>query len=378
LYVFSTKISFMKLLKIGLIGICTCLLATSCIKDEAPNAEADIVSCKISSKTLIRDPVITNDKVILYVNDSVDITKQSPEFTLTDGATISPASGTMRDFSSPQTYTVTSQDGKWKKSYQVEYVFNEMLTSYHFENVKMYSDIDYNTGKTKDFFQIFCDTLQGNEMEWGCGNAGFMITNYNAAATDYPTCQSDDGYIGKCAKLTTCSTGTLGAMFGAPIAAGNLFIGTFDIDLTNMAKSTHFGVPFRYTPKELVGYYKYKAGTVFTDSKNNIIADKKDNFDIYAVFYEVTDSVQYLDGTNSLTSDNIVSIARLTDKTETDQWIRFAIPFTTKDGKSIDQNKLNNGKYNLAIIMSSSIDGANFNGAVGSTLYVDEMQLFYE
>jgi len=92
----------------------------------------------------------------------------------------------------------------------------------------------------------------------------------------------------------------------------------------------------------------------------------------------VTDSVQYLDGTNSLTSDNIVSIARLTDKTETDQWIRFAIPFTTKDGKSIDQNKLNNGKYNLAIIMSSSIDGANFNGAVGSTLYVDEMQLFYE
>jgi hypothetical protein len=48
------------------------------------------------------------------------------------------------------------------------------------------------------------------------------------------------------------------------------------------------------------------------------------------------------------------------------------------NGKSIDLNKLKNGKYNLAIIMSSSIDGANFNGAVGSTLYVDEMQLFYE
>ena len=31
-----------------------------------------------------------------------------------------------------------------------------------------------------------------------------------------------------------------------------------------------------------------------------------------------------------------------------------------------------------ATIMSSSIDGAIFNGAIGSTLWVDEMQLFYE
>ena len=368
----------MKLLRIGLICFCTCIVMASCIKDEAPNAEADITSCKIPSKALIRDPVITNDKVLLYVNDSVDITKQAPEFTLTEGASIVPASGSTRDFSSPQTYTVTSQDGKWKKSYQVEYVFNEMLTVYHFENVKMYNDIDYNTGKTKDFFQIFCDTLQGNEMEWGDGNSGFMIINSDAAATDYPTCQSDSGYVGKCAKLTTRSTGSLGAMFNAPIAAGNLFIGTFEINLTNTAKSTHFGVPFYSTPKELVGYYKYKAGSVFTDSKMNVVTGKKDNFDIYAVFYEVTDDVQYLDGTNSLTSSNIVSIARLTDKMETNQWTRFAIPFQMNNGKSIDQNKLKSGKYNLAIIMSSSIDGANFNGAVGSTLYVDEMQLFYE
>ena len=42
---------------------------------------------------------------------------------------------------------------------------------------------------------------------------------------------------GKCLKLTTVSTGFLGAMFGAPIAAGNLFTGDFQIDMGNPAKS---------------------------------------------------------------------------------------------------------------------------------------------
>ena len=47
-------------------------------------------------------------------------------------------------------------------------------------------------------------------------------------------------------------------------------------------------------------------------------------------------------------------------------------------GRKVDAAKLKAGQYNLAIIMSSSKDGATFNGAVGSTLYVDEMELFYE
>jgi hypothetical protein len=355
------------------------LCFTSCIRDEALNAEADITACKVPTDILLRSPIITNDKVTFFVKDWVDLTQQAPEFTITDGATISPASGTTRDFTKPQTYTVTSQDKKWKKNYTVEYVFNELLTQYHFENTKYYTYTDDDTGKTKQFYQIFYDTkVDGNQMEWGSGNAGFMITNNDAAASEYPTSQADNGYEGKCAKLTTRSTGTFGAMFKAPIAAGNLFIGTFEINLTNMAKSTHFGVPFTYEPKGLVGYYKYKAGDTYTDASSKVIAGKKDDFDIYAVFYEVTKDVQYLDGTNSLTSDQIVSIARLTDKKETDSWTRFAIPFELKSGKVIDPVKLKNGQYNIAIIMSSSIDGANFNGAVGSTLYVDEMQLFYE
>lgn len=50
-------------------------------------------------------------------------------------------------------------------------------------------------------------------------------------------------------------------MFGSPIAAGNLFTGSFELNFGDTGKSTHFGVPFHKTPLALVGYYKYKAGT---------------------------------------------------------------------------------------------------------------------
>lgn len=81
----------------------------SCIRDEAPNAEADILTCVVPADILKRDPVIENNKVTLMVKADIDLAHQSPEFTLTPGATISPASGTERDFTSPQYYTVTSK-----------------------------------------------------------------------------------------------------------------------------------------------------------------------------------------------------------------------------------------------------------------------------
>ena len=96
------------------------------------------------------------------------------------------------------------------------------------------------------------------------------------------------------------------------------------------------------------------------------------------MFYEVTSQVPHLDGTNIKTHNNIVLMAQLTDKRETDNWVQFSIPFKTIKGRSIDTKKLKEGKYSLAIVLSSSEKGADFTAAVGSTLYVDEMQLSYE
>lgn len=345
----------------------------SCIREEAPNAEADILSCEVDGNLLIRRPVITNDEIKLYINGWDDVSHVSPRFALTPGATIAPASGTVRDFSHPQTYTVTSQDQQWKKTYTVRFVADDAATEYHFDNAR------YHEFGNKRFFHIFYDTTaDGAEMTWGSGNAGFMILNNSAPAEDYPTSQSEDGYRGRCAKLVTRSTGSYGAMMKAPIAAGNLFTGTFSINLGNMAKSTHFGIPFRKKPKALLGYYKYKAGETVTDQNLTPQPLLKDTCDIYAVFYETTSDVPHLDGTNIKTHPNIVMIAQLKDRKQTDVWTPFFIPFETVNGRQIDEQKLRNGIYNLAIVLSSSQGGAQFIGAVGSTLYVDEMQLYYE
>ena len=63
---------------------------------------------------------------------------------------------------------------------------------------------------------------------------------------------------------------------------------------------------------------------------------------------------------------------------ETDQWTEFSLPFERQNNKSIDEQKLQNGKYKLGIIFSSSVEGDHFKGAVGSTLYIDEVELVCE
>ena len=345
------------------------VVLSSCIKEEALNAEADINNITVDGVELIRKPVITNNAIQLYVNGWADVTHLAPMFNLTEGATIEPKDSTVRDFTQPQQYVVTSQDGQWKKTYTVSFIANDdIATAYHFESLKVDNTVSYDTFVDK--------TPDGNTFEWASGNSGVSFVLSGKGAKDYPTCQSDDGYKGKCLKLTTISTGALGAMFGSPIAAGNLFTGSFELNFGDTGKSTHFGVPFRKTPLALVGYYKYKAGTKFTDKKQKEIKDRKDDFALYAVLFETGDGVEYLDGHNSLTSDRIVLKAELGDRKETDEWTRFTIPFKAVDGRTIDADKLKVGKYSLAIIMSSSKDGAKFEGAVGSTLYVDELELY--
>ncbi len=306
----------MKLFRPMVLALMAGLLLSSCIKEEALNAEADITDVMVDGTTLVRKPVITNNEVLFYVNGWEDLTNLAPMFKLTEGAKIEPESGTKLNFTQPQSYTVTSQDGQWKKTYKVSFVSNDVATDYHFETLKVDSTSKYHTFVDK--------TDDGNLAEWGSGNSGVSFLMGDSKATEYPTSQAENGYVGKCLKLTTVSTGFLGAMFGAPIAAGNLFTA------------------------------------------------------IYAVLFETGDGVEYLDGTNSLTSDRIVLLAQLKNAKETDEWTRFSISFEPVAGRTVDSEKLKMGKYSLAIIMSSSKDGAFFNGAVGSTLYVDELKLYSE
>ena len=67
----------------------------------------------LDGNVLKRPPLIENDKVTLVVSVGVNAANLAPQFELTPGATIEPPSGTARNFTFPQTYTVTSEDKKW-------------------------------------------------------------------------------------------------------------------------------------------------------------------------------------------------------------------------------------------------------------------------
>lgn len=359
------------------------LLCTSCIQDEAPNVEAAIDACSGENVQLVNIDA-DNKKVSVYVTKSATFDAQQLLFTLPDGASISAESKLTTDippfydFSANRTraFVVTSEDGAWKTTYQIELITTELPTSYHFETLQENSDSPYDV-----FYEIQRDPQTAKILQWSSGNPGYKLTGMAHDREDYPTVQDNNGYSGKCAKLTTMDTGSFGAMVKMYIAAGNLFIGSFDLTnaLVNAPKATKFGFPFYERPQRLKGYYKYKAGSTYTE-RGQIVENKKDYCDIYAIMYEADEEVPFLDGENSLTHPNLVLLARI-DKTtivESDKWTEFDLPFEEQNHKTIDPEKLKEGKYKLGIVFSSSADGANFNGAVGSTLYIDEVELICE
>ena len=317
------------------------IVSFSCIGEEALNAEADILSCALPGVAMTTSPIINNNSITIFVGPGTDISELTPEFTLTPGATINPLSGTERNFNTPQEYTVTAADGVWKKTYIISVIDTELATNYNFE-----------------------DTLGGKK--------------YYIFVERDPTFQITDGKAGKCLSLVTRSTGFFGQIAGMPIAAGNLFIGSFDVSnaMSNPLKATKFGLPFRHVPTYLAGYYKYKAGDQFTEG-GKPVNGKRDICDIYAIMYETSESVPTLDGTNAFTSPNLISTARINNAKETNEWTYFKLPFTTLPGKFIDKEKLMDGKYNIAIVFTSSLEGDHFNGAIGSTLLIDEAELIY-
>lgn len=378
-----------KLKTMGLYCFCALLMAaTGCIQDEAPNSEAAIDGCE--GEYVQMATVNADDKIVtLYVAIMTDMQALELQFALPEGATIAPTNPldtdqpdkNRYDFSVQNTreFTVTSEDKAWDTTYKIKVLTVEMPLYYDFEMLLSTSNAGYDI-----FMQEKREGENIQMLQWESGNAGYKLTAMAQSRTDYPTMQSADGYVGKCVKLTTRSTGSFGTMLNPPmpIAAGNLFIGSFDLGsaLTDARKATHFGFPFYKIPKTFSGYYKYKAGNTLTDANSNPISGK-DACDIYAVMYEVENNKDFLDGGNSLDATNIVMLARLSEaerQTESDEWKKFNLTFEPQNNKTIDADKLKRGKYKLAIVCSSSVQGAYFTGAIGSTLYVDELNLICE
>lgn len=365
------------------------LALSSCFKDEAPNAECDIIEASLHvdnptdifynpTDTLVR-VLYTDDNISFSVRRKADLTALAPTFRITDGATISPASGSVHDFSNgPVIYTVTSEDKEWSRSYKVSFIpvirTSKDTLSFNFE--------DYHLD-SKDKYYIWCEKHEDGNMydDWATGNAGYGLTNGSAGPEAYPSTVLDEGYEGKGVKLVTCSTGPFGQMVKLPLAAGNLFLGTFDmsIALKTPRLATGFGLPFDKKPKTFTGYYKYTPGEKFQNKDESIVEGKVDEASVYAILYRNHDedgNPVVLNGDNVQTSPLIVAKAIAANIVPTDKWTEFTVDFSYLE--DFDLDLLENRGYNLAVVFSSSADGAFFQGAIGSTLCIDNVKIICE
>lgn len=348
------------------------------------NMECDILEAWVGEENLtyfynkadmrINDVPSNEQKLEFTVRSRATLPQLALHFTLSPGATITPANGSLQDFSKEAvTYTVTSEDGQWKKQYTISFTNPVSVSKFDFENYSL---------DEKGKYYVWYEKAEDGTLSsmWASGNGGYMIAKPNVAPEAYPTAPDPNGYEGSCVKLTTCDTGSWGKTFKKPIAAGNLFLGNFNSTyaMTNTLKTTEMGLPFMQEPLKVTGYYKYIPGDVFTDKDKTVVAGRVDEPSIYAVFYRNQDADGnsiVLHGDDVMTSPYIVSIAQATSLPSTTEWKMFEMTFDQH--KAVDQSVLENRGYNLAMVFSSSKTGDKFEGAVGSTLYVDKVNITF-
>lgn len=387
----------------------------SCIQDEELNAECDIEGVDPTwlnehPGMVIGNPLVNQEKrtIDFTLEKGTDRTALNPRFLLSDAATITAevdgqtvsGNGITRNFKTPQTYTTHSQDGKWYKKYTVSFGYFTGLAAMNFDHYQLDANNKYyiwNEVAAKEDESEPDKPLNW----WSSGNGGYAMVGLAKTPLAFPTAPFTDDEMGACVRLQTCRTGSFGDMVHMPIAAGSLFIGTFSnkIAMKRPREATAFGLQvLDKMPKSLEGFYRYKVGETFTDKDKKVCPERRDTADIYAVVYEVLlvdkkiknpdangpDSIVVkenlaLNGDNVLTSDRIVMMARIDNPGEPTEWTHFSEPFKFKNGHTaIDPNRLALKGYAIAVVATSSRQGAYFEGAIGSTLDISQFRLVYE
>lgn len=364
------------------------------------SSEAKILSFVFDKEVAAVDSLVVGDVVIneesktitFMVADTAKaeyLTALVPTIEVSDGATVTPASGVAQDFSNGKTvtYTVTAAGGN--------------VAEYKASIVGKTAFYDFEDWKTVEVKSEFDGSVQWTYQlpvagAWSGADAALqlipvMVPTFDA--TQRSLLPTDEAYSGsKAAKVVTLDTeGAPSFMPGVfpsvpKVTSGSLFLGDFEVDAQKTLRSTRFGVPYSAKPIVVRGYYKYIPGEVYyrcddPEKSNEAVKDAslKDECAISAVLYEVSsyettedhDKDERLDGTNIYTSDKIVAMDVL-ESGATDGYVSFELNLEYK--QEFDATKL----YRFAIICSSSKNGTTFSGAPGSTLYVDDIEVIAE
>ena len=395
------------------------LLMVSCIAAEKENTECDIESVSLHLETptsvfeheydTLRVVHSTESDIVFYASSDAMVQSIPTTICITDkakaylkdvdGRETPFLNGMSLDYSDErvQQIRVVSEDRVWSRNYCITVKHKVPSEGYQFFDFEDYF-LDAKTGK---FYvwgapDVFMD--ESGKSTWKNGNPGFKMSRSSAKPMEYPSTPvvggGPDGSA--CVKLETCDTGPFGRMVNMRIASGSMFNGDFNVEkaLTDALAATLFGTPFTHKPLRLRAWLRYEAGSVYQDKKGNPVDGVVDEPDVYVVLYRNEDEsgnrVQ-LDGNDVLTNPYIVGLGRLphhrqadgTDKLSNspihgvaDQWQEIVIP--VEYSVEPDADILKHNGYSLIIGFASSWKGGDFMGAVGSKLFLDNVQLICE
>lgn len=347
------------------------------------SSAAAITGFTIDNEFITAQPVISEDNgtITFKVSDAAtddDLKGLVPTITISDKATITPASGVAQDFSAGKTvtYTVVAEDGT-SKVYVASISGKNVVIKYDFEEWSK----DESQSTVEYQYPIIGADYKNSE--WATCNAAVMLIKsmgafagitYTGGWPVNPTTESHSGT----SAIEMISIDTKGGnIFGTKVpkvTAGTAFLGKFDAfaALQDPMATTAFGVPFTKKPIEVKGYFSYTPGDEFYTADGTLDETAKDACAISAVFYEVSDDKETLNGGTIYTSEKIVAQASYVYAEKTDGYLPFELKLEYV--KEYDANK----KYKFAIIFSASKDGAAYNAAVGSKLLIDDVTVISE
>lgn len=345
------------------------------------SSAAAITGFTFDSECVTEQPVINeeNGTITFKISDTAvddNLKELVPTITISEKATITPASGVAQDFSNGKsvTYTVIAEDGT-SKAYIVS--VSGKVALYSFEK----SEWTFEKISSDETSPINYWDLASNG--WCTSNGAlYMLKGFlQAVALDapYAVTPTEAGYKGGAVEVRSTDSKGMWVITTVPkVTAGTLFLGKFETDYHNTLKSTKFGIMYTQQPLALKGYYKYQAGEVYyktvvnpenpKDVTGEVVEGKVDKGMISAVLYEVTDEKETLDGTNIYDESKITAFAKQVCENSS-EFKPFEVELQYL--KEYDANK----KYKFTIICSSSAEGDKFEGAPGSVLTLDELSV---
>lgn len=212
---------------------------------------------------------------------------------------------------------------------------------------------------------------------WGTGNPGTSILGLYATTP----LEIEDGNLAT--KMETLYNGDLAANFGTPISAATIYTGKFDpdkISITDPQAAIDFGTPFSGRPGSFKLKYTYLPGAENKDKQGNPLS-YGDACDIYLLLEVRTTSSSKRLATAWFRNDEAIQ-----DITQ----LQVSLTYGELPADAPDYAKPPDGQYvsadsaefilptHLTFVATSSFDGANFAGAVGSLLLIDDLELIYE